>query len=280
MKLVKIEHDGKSAGGVLVGNDVRVVGDWYQRAADDAPFTLSRLRVAELERLVNESRESVPLSSVSLAVSVDPLAKIICAGVNYRDHVGEIKASEPGNPVIFIRTLDSLAAHDQSIVRPKVSETLDYEGEIAFVIGREGRHIAVEDALDFVTGYTCFMDGSVREYQRHALTTGKNFWRSGAMGPWIVTADEIKSSDMRLQTSVDGEVRQSARSSQMIFGIAELISYCSKMTWLRPGDVIATGTPGGVGSRRVPPSWLKSGQVVEVDIDIVGRLRNPVIDEV
>jgi 2-keto-4-pentenoate hydratase/2-oxohepta-3-ene-1,7-dioic acid hydratase in catechol pathway len=279
MKLVKVERDGESGEGMLQGTDVRILGEWRPGPANTAPFTLSRLRLRELERLVGESKEVLPLSSVSLAVPVDPLAKIICAGVNYRDHVGEIKATEPANPVIFTRTVDTLAAHGQEIVRPKVSETLDYEGEIAFVIGRRGRHVPVEDALKFVSGYTCFMDGSVREYQRHALTTGKNFWRSGAMGPWVVTADEIGSRDLQLQTFVDGERRQSAHASQMIFNIPALISYCSRMTWLEPGDVIATGTPGGVGSRKVPPSWLKPGQVVEVEVDAIGRLRNSVVDE-
>lgn len=279
MKLVKIERDGASAEGVLEGNDVRIIGEWHRGAANEAPFTLSRLHLAELKRLVSKSRETVPLSAVSFAVPADPLAKIIGAGLNYREHVGETKAAESPHPVIFLRTLDTLVPHEQPIVRPRASETFDYEGEIAVVIGGEGRHLSVADASALISGYTCFMDGSVREYQRHAVTAGKNFWRSGAMGPWIVTSDEIASTDLQLKTYVDGETRQSARASQMIFSVPQLIAYCSQIMWLRAGDVIATGTPGGVGSRRVPPCWLKPGEVVEVDVDAIGRLRNRVVDE-
>jgi 2-keto-4-pentenoate hydratase/2-oxohepta-3-ene-1,7-dioic acid hydratase in catechol pathway len=279
MKLVKVERDGATAQGVLVGEDVRIVGGWRSGPAATAPFTLGGMPLEALKSALDQSSESAPLSGVTLAVPVDPGAKILCAGVNYRDHASEVKADEAANPILFARFHDSLVAQGQPIIRPSISDSFDYEGEIAVVIGKRARNVALEDAMGLVAGYSCFMDGSVREYQRHALMTGKNFWRSGAMGPWIVTPDEIGDRDVRLQTFVAGEEMQSARASQMIFSIAQLISYSSRMTWLKPSDVIATGTPGGVGSRKTPPRWLKVGETVEVVIESVGRLSNRVQDD-
>jgi len=279
MKLVKIERDGASAEGVLEGDTVRIIGGWSQTPADVTPFTLSYRTVDELKGLLAQSKESLPLSDVTLAVPVNPLSQIICAGFNYHNHVTETHTETPANPVIFKRTLDTLVAHGQPVIKPKVSETFDYEGEIAVIIGRGGRHISEAEAMLHVSGYSCFMDGSVREYQKHAVTSGKNFWRTGAMGPWVVTADEIGAADLTLETFVAGEQRQSTVASNMIFSIAKLIAYCSIMTVLRPGDVIATGTPGGVGSRKTPPVWLKPGELVEVKVGLVGTLSNRVQEE-
>lgn len=279
MKLVKVERDGATAEGVLVGDEMRLIGGWSPGPAEAAPFTLSGKGADELGRLFDASDASVPLAEVTLAVPIDPRAQIFCAGFNYHAHLTEISSDVPTYPVIFKRSLDTLVAHGQPIIRPKVSETLDYEAEIAIVIGREGRHIPQERAMEYVSGYSCFMDGSVREYQKHSVTSGKNFWRTGAMGPWVVTLDEVGGLDMAVASYVDGEQRQSSRAGRMIFSIAQLISYCSTLTWLRAGDVIATGTPGGVGSRMTPPNWLKPGQVIEVEVEGVGRLSNPVEDE-
>ena len=279
MKLVKIERNGATAEGAVIGDDVRIIGGWTPGPAERTPFTLGGKELNELIRLVAASKESIPLANASLAVPIDPLAQIFCVGFNYRAHVAETSADEPKEPVIFKRTLDTLVAHGQPIIRPKVSVTLDYEGEIGVVIGRAGRYVAIEDAMAHVAGYTCFMDGSVREYQKHSVTSGKNFWRTGSMGPWIVTPDEMTARDPTLQTFVDGEPRQSTTASHMIFGIPQIIAYCSTLTWLRPGDVIATGTPAGVGSRMTPPRWLKPGQTVEVAIQGIGRLANIVEDE-
>ncbi|WP_174279944.1 fumarylacetoacetate hydrolase family protein [Sphingomonas bacterium] len=275
MRLVKIERDGQNAEGLLDGDTVHLVGDWREGPAEDAPFTLSKRSSADLP----SASGRVPLSSVTLAVPIDPLARIICVGMNYRDHLSEIKVEESTSPNIFLRTHDSLVGHDAPIVRPRASATFDFEGEIAVVIGRAGRHIAAEDAMDHVGGYSCFMDGSVREYQKHSVTAGKNFWHTGAMGPWIVPASEWQVADASLATRLNGETVQSARASQMIFGIAECISYCSRWLALRPGDVIATGTPGGVGSRRTPPLWMKPGDRLDVEVEGVGVLSNPVVDE-
>ena len=279
MKIVKFEMSGRTAEGVLEGDTIHIVGGWRQGPADETAFTLPLHAMDDIRRLRDSAAEQIPLGSVTLAVPVDPLRKIICVGVNYRDHAGEIKAEEPKNPILFTRTLDTLVAHDQPIVRPRASETFDYEGEIGVIIGREGRHIAERDTMDHVFGYCCFLDGSVREYQRHALTTGKNFWRSGSMGPWIVTADEVGETNLALQTRLNDDTVQSAHLSDLIFNIPQLIAYCSLWTVLRPGDVIATGTPGGVGSRRTPPLWMKPGDTIEVEVEKLGRLRNPVIAE-
>ena len=279
MKIVKVERANAAAEGFLEGDSVRIVGGWQDGPADAASFTLSARSRSELEALYAASTEIAALSSVTLAVPIDPLAKILCVGMNYRDHVGEIRQEVAANPTIFTRSLDSIVAHDAPIVRPKVSETFDFEGEIAIVIGRAGRHVPTDDAMEHVAGYSCFMDGSVREYQKHSLTAGKNFWRTGAMGPWIVPAAALGVQDPVLVTRLNGGVVQSAHASQMIFGIREVIAYCSRWTPLRPGDVIATGTPGGVGSRRTPPLWMKPGDRIEVEVEGVGTLANSVVGE-
>ena len=279
MKIVKIERNGETAAGILEGDQVAVLGAWQPVPADEAPFAVARRSFEDLASQAASASERVPLSDVRLAVPFNPLSKIICVGMNYRNHTAEIKVDIPENPVIFTRSLDSIVAADRPIVRPSVSETFDFEGEIAVVIGKPGRHIARDRAFDHVFGYTCFLDGSVRQYQRQSLTAGKNFSRSGGMGPWIVTSDEIGDADLSLSTRLNGEQVQAAMASDMIFGIADIIEYCSRWTELRPGDVIATGTPGGVGSRREPPLWMKPGDRIEVEIGGVGLLRHGVVAE-
>ena len=276
MKLVKFSHNGSIGEGVVDGDIIRVVGALSAGPAEVKSFTLSYQTRDALEALLTESNNSLPLSEVTLEVPIDPLRKIICVGMNYRDHTKEIKYTGSGSPVLFIRSQDSIVAHYQHIMHPGISETYDFEGEIAIVIGKSGRHIAVDDAMPYVSGYSCFMDGSVREYQKHSVTAGKNYWRSGAMGPWVVTADEIGDSDISLQTRVNGEVVQAASISQLIFDIPAIINYVSRVMHLQPGDVIATGTPGGVGSRRTPPLWLRAGDLVEVEVAKVGCLQNRV----
>lgn len=279
MKLVKIEKDGACAAGVLEGDTIHVVGGWTDGPAEMAEYGLSKLSPDALRQARECASEAVALADVTLAVPIDPRAKILCVGMNYRDHVGEIKQEVAANPTIFTRYLDSLVPQGSNIIRPKVSEKFDFEGEIAVVIGREARHVAAADALDYVGGYSILMDGSVRDYQKHSLTAGKNFWHTGAMGPWIVPADAFTVADPKLETRLNGEVVQSVHASQMIFGIREVIEYCSRWTVLRPGDVIATGTPGGVGSRREPPLWMKPGDRLEVEVEGIGILSNVVADE-
>jgi 2-keto-4-pentenoate hydratase/2-oxohepta-3-ene-1,7-dioic acid hydratase in catechol pathway len=226
--------------------------------------------------------KSYPLADITwLPVIPDP-DKILCIGLNYETHRKETGRSEVENPTVFTRFANSQTGHLSPIIRPRVSHDLDFEGELAVIIGKPGRYIARSDAWDHVAGYACYNDGSVRDFQRHThqFTPGKNFPGTGAFGPWMMTADEFKfRGSQRLQTRVNGQVVQEATFDQMIFDVPRMIEYCSTFTRLEPGDVIATGTPGGVGAKRTPPLWLKPGDTVEVEIDDLGILRNGVADE-
>jgi len=208
--------------------------------------------------------------------------KILCVGLNYEMHRQETGRDVVAHPTIFARFANSQTGHLAPLVRPHVSTELDFEGELAIIIGKPGRYIEPETAFAHVAGYACYNDGSVRDWQRHShqFTPGKNFPGTGAFGPWMVTPDDIGDIEtLRLQTRVNGAVVQEARLGQMIFDIPRIIAYCSAFTRLEPGDVIATGTPGGVGAKRKPPLWLTQGDVVEVEIDEIGLLRNMVADE-
>jgi 2-keto-4-pentenoate hydratase/2-oxohepta-3-ene-1,7-dioic acid hydratase in catechol pathway len=207
--------------------------------------------------------------------------KIVCVGLNYEEHRVETGRDKTEQPALFLRVAESQVGHEQPIVRPRESSHLDFEAEIALVIGRPGRRIAQKDAWQHIAGYSCYNDGSVREWQRHTVqwTAGKNFARTGAFGPWMVSADEIPpGSELTLSCRLNGERMQHATTSQMIFKIPKLIEYISAFTTLLPGDVIVTGTPGGVGARRNPPLWMKPGDRVEVEIDRVGVLANSIAD--
>lgn len=199
-------------------------------------------------------------------------------GYNYRAHVAEAGKEVPTQPTTFPRYPETFVGHGGRIERPKVSEQLDYEGELAVVIGRPGRYIEEADALDHVFGYTCFIDGSVRDYQRHATLVGKNFPRTGVLGPWIVTADEIGDpASLRIETRINGEVRQSAPVSEMIHSVPALIGYLSQVFTLQPGDMIATGTPAGAGAPR--SAWLIPGDHIDLTISGIGKLSAAVVDE-
>jgi 2-keto-4-pentenoate hydratase/2-oxohepta-3-ene-1,7-dioic acid hydratase in catechol pathway len=210
----------------------------------------------------------------------NPAAKFLCIGINYRPHMLEMGRELPPHPVVFVRFASSLVGHGEGMVRPRESERYDFEGELAVIIGKRARRVSKERALEHVAGFSCFNDGSVRDFQRHSgqFTPGKNFVASGAIGPELVTRDEIRDIEaLRLETRLNGEVVQSESTGELIFGIAELIEYLSLWTELMPGDVIATGTPGGVGAGRKPPLWMKPGDTVEVEISGLGILSNPVI---
>ncbi len=212
---------------------------------------------------------------------LDGTQKILCVGVNYRPHIEEMGREIPAFPVVFIRFASSLVGSDEPLIRPHASQQFDFEGELAVVIGRPARHVTRADAFDYIAGYCCFLDGSVRDWQRHTpqFTAGKNFDRSGAIGP-MVPADKVPDPRvLELTTRVNGEVMQQGRVADLVFDIPTLIEYCSTFTELQPGDVIATGTPGGVGAARKPPVWLRDGDLVEVEISGIGVLRNPVRDE-
>lgn len=205
--------------------------------------------------------------------------KILCVGLNYVTHIEEGGRERPKKPIIFTRTPSSQVGHGAAIIRPKASETLDYEGELAVVIGRRCRHVPKDRAMGVIAGFSCYNEGSVREFQRHSaqFTPGKNFWRSGAFGPWIVTPDEAGDvTRQHLATRLNGEEVQHATIDDLCFDIPTLIEYCSTFTELLPGDVIVTGTTGGVGAYRTPPLWMKPGDIVEVEVGGIGVLRNPV----
>lgn len=280
MKLVKFSHQGIAGEGVLVGEEIRVVRTFGRIDVDDAQFTLPARDDAFIVAEETSARETVPLGEACLAAPISPTSKIICLGYNYKEHVVETRTDVGAAPALFARWSDSLVGHGHDLIAPAASSCYDFEGEIAIVIGKGGRRIRDDQAIQHVSGYTCLFDGSVRDYQKSSPTAGKNFPRSGAIGPWIVTRDEAGDPrDFRLQTRVNGQTVQSTSGDLMIFGIPAIISYVSEFTELSPGDVIATGTPGGVGAKRMPPLWLKEGDVVEVFVSSVGILRNRVIAE-
>jgi 2-keto-4-pentenoate hydratase/2-oxohepta-3-ene-1,7-dioic acid hydratase in catechol pathway len=222
------------------------------------------------------------LASLHFAPVIPEPARILCVGVNYLEHIHEMGRVRPDYPTLFTRFPDSLVGHRESIVRPRLSTHYDYEGELAIVIGRTARHVRAENALNHVAGYTCFLDGSVRDWQRHTtqFLPGKNFPNTGSCGPWLVTTDEITDpASLVLKTRVNGEILQQAPISDLCFDVRQIIEYCSSFCVLNPGDIIATGTPSGVGFARTPPRWLIPGDVVEVDISGIGVLCNKVIDE-
>ncbi len=237
-----------------------------------------------LEELANAALRAPVLAfdTVELLPPIPAPPRIFCIGINYKAHREETGRSEVAHPTVFVRFASSLVGAGAPIERPSASEAFDYEGELAVIIGRAGRHIAAADALGHVAGYSCFNDGSIRDWQRHSsqFTAGKNFDRSGAFGPWIVTADEIPDPRrLTLTTRLSGEVVQQSGTDLLIFDIPTLIEYLSTFSALCPGDVIATGTPGGVGMARDPQRWMVPGETVEVHITGIGVLHNVVIQE-
>ena len=231
---------------------------------------------------LNGAGPAIPLSSVRLLPPLPRPGRILCIGLNYLPHILETGRPRPAYPSIFTRDPASVVGHGAPLVQPRASRRFDYEGELALIIGKPGRHIAPADAWGHVAGYACFNDGSIRDYQNHTpqYWPGKNFEASGAFGPWIVTADAAGDiTAQHLTTRIDGTVMQHTPIADLAFGIPDLIAYASTVTTLRPGDVIATGTPGGVGTHRKPPVYLEPGMTVEVEITGIGTLVNGVIDE-
>jgi 2-keto-4-pentenoate hydratase/2-oxohepta-3-ene-1,7-dioic acid hydratase in catechol pathway len=249
---------------------------------------VNTLRAALEQGLVErfESFSSEPGDYELKDLTLDPVIpnpdKILCVGINYATHMRETGREPPSHPMLFPRFSESQVGHGQAMLRPAESEQLDFEGELAVVIGKAGRRISAESALDHVAGYACYNDGSVRDWQRHTsqFLPGKNFVRTGGFGPWLVTADEIPDpSKLVLQTRLNGQVMQRAPISDLIFDVPALIAYSSTFLTLLPGDVIVTGTTSGVGAYRSPPVWMRAGDTVEVEISGIGILRNLIQDE-
>lgn len=279
MKFSSFIHQGQPTYGLANEAAVRPVASEF---ADRFPDLRSAIAADALgEAAENVSGELDP-GEIQFAPVIPNPGKIIGIGMNYLAHTAELQRKPPKAPSLFVRFPDSIVAHGQSVVRPSVSEQFDYEGELAVIIGRTARHVAAADAFDHVAGYSCFLDGSVRDYQYRTsqFTAGKNFYRSGSFGPWLVTADAIGDPELlRLTTRVSGEVMQDDNTSELCFGIATLIEFLSAIFPLEPGDVIATGTPSGVGAAREPARWLVPGDTVEVEIESIGTLRNDVVAE-
>ena len=244
------------------------------------PSLLSALQAGKLDAIAAEANAAVlPWADIEFLPVIPAPGKIFCVGHNYEEHRIETARDKTQYPLLFMRVAESQTAHGQAILLPPESTQLDYEGEIAIVIGKAGRRIREEDAWDHVAGYSAYNDGSIRDWQRHTMqfTAGKNFSGTGAFGPWLVTRGEIADgAELTLETRLNGEVVQRATTASMIFPIPVLIHYISTFTTLLPGDVIVTGTPGGVGAKRNPPLWMKPGDRVEVEVSQVGVLSNSI----
>jgi len=280
MKLASIRINGNPVWGRVVGDEIIVPDKAFLHANPRLSDALSKDALEMLPDVRESAR--VPVAEAVFDPVIPSPGRIICVGINYMAHIREMGREPPVYPWLFVRWPDSQVGHLQPIVKPFVSEKYDFEGELAVVIGKTARHVRRADALDYVAGYTCFMDGSLRDWQNHGtqFTPGKNFKASGSFGPWLVTADEIVDpARLNIETRLNGEIMQQAPLSDLRFDVPALIEYCSTFAELQPGDVISTGTPGGVGFARKPPVWLQPGDTIEVAIDRVGVLRNPVIAE-
>ncbi len=279
MKLASFIKDGKTTYGGVTGERVVDLAPKFGARFPDLKALLAGGAHAGLSPFIETGKDWMPLQVAEFLPVIPNPGKIFCIGVNYADHQKEMGRGASEHPTIFLRFADTLVAHGQAawVPKPSVSTAVDYECELAVIIGKGGRHIEAANALDHVAGYTCFNDISVRDWQRHTtqFTPGKNFPRTGAIGPWMVTKDEIPDPHaLAIKTRLNGEVLQSANTSQLIFRVPQLIEYLSAFTPLSPGDIIATGTPSGVGFARKPPIFMKAGDVVEVEIAGIGVLKN------
>ncbi len=284
MRLLTYCHQGKVRFGAAVGSKVV---DLSRRLPElnSLKALLAANALAEAHDIVNGADADCALSDIRWLPPVPNAEKIICIGVNYGNRNAEYKdaAPAPAYPSVFMRSRESLTGHLEPLVRPPESTQLDYEGEIAMVIGREGRRIPESRAREHIAGLTLMNEGSIRDWLRHSkfnVTQGKNFERSGSAGPWLVTEDALPGfNDLRLTTKVNGETRQNDHTGNLFFSFERLVSYLSTFMRLQPGDLIATGTPTGAGARLDPPQYLAPGDIVEVEVPEIGLLRNGVCDE-
>ena len=284
MRLATFRVNGHVSYGAVTD---RGIIDFRQKLGAKYPALIDLLRAGALgeARAAAHGDVQCQLKDVQLLPPLPGAEKIICVGINYADRNSEYKDNRQQSkyPNLFVRFPGSFVGHDEPLVRPKASEKLDYEGEIVLVIGREGRHIPRERALDHVAALTLSNEGTIRDWVRHGtlnVTQGKNWEKSGSIGPWIVTTDEADpGKPLHLTTRVNGELRQDETTARLIWDFPELIHYISTFTALRPGDLILTGTPTGSGSHADPPVWLKPGDVLEICVPEIGTLRNGVVDE-
>lgn len=281
MKLVSYLHDGQRHIGAVVGD---VVVDGGSRLPNDMVAFLAAGQTAldALQALIDGSGSRIPLAEVRLMAPIPRPGKFIGIGLNYADHISETGRDKPEYPTFFTKQSTCVIGLDQAIQCPAISEKVDYEGELAFVIGQRCKHVPLEHAHEVIAGYTICNDVTVRDWQQRSptWTLGKSFDTHGPMGPWLVTADEIVNPhNLSLKTWVDDELRQNASTSEMLFNCYEMVAYLSQAMTLEPGDVITTGTPAGVGVKMKPRGYLKPGQTVRIEIEGIGCLTNPVIAE-
>ncbi len=280
MKLASYLADGRAAFGMVAGDGVITMNERLGGRAASLKEALSAGLLPQIAQAAAAAAPDHKLADITFLPVIPNPDLIACAGINYRSHASETGRDIPKQPSMFIRLANTLVGHGGQMIRPTVSSHFDFEGELAVIIGRGGRHIAAERALDHVAGYTCFVDGSVRDYQKFSVTSGKNFPGTGPLGPFMVTRDEIPDpTRLTLATRLNGTQMQRSGTDLLIYSIPQIIAFCSDFTLLSPGDVIATGTPEGVGHRRTPPLWMKAGDVLEVEITGIGTLRSTIVDE-
>ncbi len=284
MKFLSYQHKGKLSWGAILDQGVVdlgvVMGGTLQSVIENDQLDQAKTKASQATDFIN-------LSEIEFLAPITNPGKIACIGVNYKNRNAEYKdgSADPVFPSLFMRTPDSFTVHKEPLWRPPESTQLDYEGEIVIVIGKAGRRIPEENAYEHIAGLTIMNEGTLRDWVRHAkfnVTQGKNFINSGSIGPWMVSADEFdanKYENMHITTKVNGELRQDDTTASMMFPLKYIISYCSKFFHLKPGDIIATGTPNGAGARFDPPKYLVPGDTIEVEVEGVGKLVNGVIDE-
>ena len=282
MKLISFLNEGVPSYGIVNGDDVLDLTPLMREKAPDLKTLIAKNLFTAVAEAATVHKPTFKFSQLTLQPVIPNPGQIFCIGLNYGEHVRETGREVSETPVIFSRVAGSQVAHGQDIVRPPESYQLDYEAEIAVIIGRGGRRIKEENAWNHIAGYSCYNDGSVRDWQVATTqwTAGKNFYKTGGFGPWMVTSDEIAPGKvMRLQTVLNGQVLQDTTTDKMIHSIPRQIAYISTFIPLSPGDVIVTGTPGGVGNKRNPQIFMKPGDVCEIVVDAIGTLRNSIRDD-
>ena len=281
MKIGSYIYKGKTSYGVEIQGGIFDLGSRIGDKYPNLQILIRSFALAEANKLSSGKSPDFSQEDIIFLPLMPDNINIYCAGINYLDHIQETGRTRPEKPTLFLKTYQSMVGHLENLVCPSASEQYDFEGELAVIIGKPGKNIARDNWEDYVAGYTILMDGSVRDFQKVSVDQGKNFYHSSSVGPWLVTRDECASdfSELKLTTRLNSEVMQSSDAGKLCFDVPELISYYSKIVHFQPGDIIATGTPGGVGSRRNPPIWMKKGDQIEVEISGLGTLSNTIIDE-
>lgn len=278
MQIARFKVQDTTHWGAVQGDHIVVLDGWCA----SLPAAIAQGWQAIRQQAGSSDHPRVAVADVHWLPPAQLDSKILCVGLNYGRHVAETGRAQASHPSLFFRHLDSFVGHQQNIVKPASSDQFDFEGELVVVIGREGRHIPEADAMAYVAGYTCMGENSVRDFQKHTaqVTAGKNFDQSGSLGPWVVPHDIVASpSELTVTTRLNDQQVQHGSLADLIFSVPRLVAYASSFTTLRPGDMIATGTPEGIGSKRTPPLFMKPGDTLEIEVPGIGVLRTPVVAE-